>query len=278
MHSLMHISLGLALLGAVVAAPAPAPHRVMPRRTLGNAGFVAQRQANNTAQAPSETQIRNAVMGWMMDTGKVTMFMNTATSFTGDEYTRQAQIALNAELDELNHKKILDAGLNSDPNVQAANEVLENQGTFQNVVDVLQNMVNNGPDTAQADVDAINNNRCVNVLPNIDAYFAAAGMPEVSAVRPTGCLEVEGAPEATAVPNPAQPVAQQPGNGADVTEAPAQATDISSSSANAEGTSTSATAASEETSSSAEAAEATSSDVNEAASATSSASASATSD
>lgn len=46
-------------------------------------------------------------------------------------------------------------------------------------------VVDNGPDNAQAQVDAINMNRCVNVLPNIDMYFAAAGKPDMTAIRPT---------------------------------------------------------------------------------------------
>jgi hypothetical protein len=54
-------------------------------------------------------------------------------------------------------------------------------------------MVDNGPDNAQAQVNEINQNRCVNVLPNIDQYFAAAGNADVSAVRPTGCLEITAA-------------------------------------------------------------------------------------
>jgi hypothetical protein len=111
----------------------------------------------------SDKQVANAVMSWMNDTGKVTNFLNTATSFTGDEFTRQATIALNAEKDELNHKNILDAAMGMQPDVQDANNVLAMQGTFQMVVDTLQKMVDQGPDTAQADVDSINQNRCVNV-------------------------------------------------------------------------------------------------------------------
>ncbi|KAG7100854.1 hypothetical protein HYQ44_019335 [Verticillium longisporum] len=190
MHTTLPLSVGLSILAALTTAAPAAGHG---HRVRSNAGFIAMRQTNNgtappannnnnggagSNNTPSDTQLMNAVMGWMNDTGKVTNFVNTATSLTGDEFTRQAQIALNAELDELNHKKILDAGLSDNPIVQSANEVLETQGTFQNVVDVLQAMVNNGPDTAQADVNAINNNRCVNV----------------SAARPTGCLEVAGAP------------------------------------------------------------------------------------
>ncbi|KAK9423777.1 hypothetical protein SUNI508_03793 [Seiridium unicorne] len=149
-------------------------------------------------QMVSDTQIANAVLSWMNDTGKVTNFLDTATSFTGDEFTRQATIALNAEKDELNHKNILDSAMGTLPDVQAANEVLAMQGTFQMVVDTLQKMVDQGPDTAQADVNAINQNRCVNVLPNIDKYFAAAGSSTISASRPTGCLEVTSAPTGTA--------------------------------------------------------------------------------
>ncbi|KAH6660877.1 hypothetical protein BKA67DRAFT_530960 [Truncatella angustata] len=149
-------------------------------------------------QMVSDTQIANAVLSWMNDTGKVTNFLDSATSFTGDEFTRQATIALNAEKDELNHKNILDAAMGTQPDVQAANNVLAMQGTFQMVVDTLQKMVDQGPDTAQADVDAINQNRCVNVLPNIDKYFAAAGSSTISASRPTGCLEITSAPTGTA--------------------------------------------------------------------------------
>lgn len=149
----------------------------------------------------SDTQIANAVVSWMNDTGKVTNFLDTATSLTGDDFTKQATIALNAEKDELNHKTILDAAMGQQPDVQDANNVLAMQGTFQMVVDTLQKMVDGGPDTAQADVDAINQNRCVNVLPNIDKYFAAAGSSTITASRPTGCLEITSGPTSTAAAN-----------------------------------------------------------------------------
>ncbi|KAK2051818.1 hypothetical protein LY76DRAFT_488478, partial [Colletotrichum caudatum] len=152
----------------------------------------------------SETQIMNAVMSWQQDTGKVTKFLDTATSFTGAEYTKQATIALNAELDELNHKKVLDVALKGMQTVSQANAVLDTQGTFQQVVDVLKSMVANGPDNAQRDVNTINNNRCVNVLPNIDMYFAAAGAPGIQAFRPTGCLEIEGSNTTPPVSSPSK--------------------------------------------------------------------------
>ncbi|KAF8854781.1 hypothetical protein BDZ45DRAFT_596603, partial [Acephala macrosclerotiorum] len=141
--------------------------------------------------SPSDKQVMNAVISWMNDTGKVSKFLNTATSFSGDDFTRQATIALNAEKDELNHKMVLDAAVGQTDMVQSANDTLTTQGTFQAVVDALQSMVDNGPDTAQMQVDAINQNRCVNVLPNIDMYFAAAGMSNMQSIRPTGCLEVQ---------------------------------------------------------------------------------------
>ncbi|OHF00860.1 hypothetical protein CORC01_03934 [Colletotrichum orchidophilum] len=183
----------------------------------------ASQGANNTANAGgagrnngvSDAQVMNAVMSWMQDTAKVTKFLNTATSFTGAEFTKQATIALNAEIDELNHKKVLDAAFKGTDMVTQANNVLDTQGNFQQVVDTLQGMVTNGPDTAQKDVDSINQNRCVNVLPNIDMYFAAAGAANILSVRPTGCLEVEGANVTPAVPPPANgggnaPQAPQP--------------------------------------------------------------------
>lgn len=182
--------------------------------TKGNAGASNATAAAASNNTPSDTQIANAVSSWMNDTGKVTNFLNTAASFSGDEFTRQATIALNAEKDELNHKQVLDDALGQQPDVQSANNVLATQGTFQAVVDALQKMVNNGPDTAQADVDAINANRCVNVLPNIDKYFAAAGSASVKAVRPTGCLEISNAPPAATGANAGAAAAAQAGNNA----------------------------------------------------------------
>lgn len=131
--------------------------------SASSSSSAAAASASSGGANVSDTQIANAVNSWMNDTGKVTNFLNKATSLTGDEFTRQATIALNAEVDELNHKMILDAAMGQMQSVQEANDVLANQGTFQAVVDTLQAMVNDGPDTAQAQVNAINQNRCVNV-------------------------------------------------------------------------------------------------------------------
>ncbi|KAL8297986.1 hypothetical protein RB597_007041 [Gaeumannomyces tritici] len=91
----------------------------------------------NPGSPVTAQQQRNAVSAWQSDTGKVSHFLNTATTFTGQEYTQQAQIALDAELDELLHKKVLDQALGGQPSVRAASNVLETQGFFQQVVDVL---------------------------------------------------------------------------------------------------------------------------------------------
>lgn len=174
-------------------------------------------KAGGATNGVSDKQVANAVTSWMNDTGKVTKFLNTATSFTGDEFTRQATIALNAEIDELNHKTILDAAFGQMAMVQAANDTLATQGTFQAVVDTLQSMVDSGPDTAQAQVDVINKNRCVNVLPNIDMYFAAAGSASVQAVRPTGCLEIDAASVSTPATAQAPPQAEGADGGSPTT-------------------------------------------------------------
>lgn len=137
----------------------------------------------------------DAVNAWRADTGRVSRFLDTATLFTGQEYTRMAQMALDAELDELVQKEILDQAMGARPEIQAASDVLSTQGYLLDVVDVLRAMVRDGPVTAVRDVDAINRNRCVNVLPNVDAYFAAAGEPELWAVRPVACDQSLGAPE-----------------------------------------------------------------------------------
>ncbi|KAK6220890.1 hypothetical protein LQW54_001810 [Pestalotiopsis sp. IQ-011] len=180
--------------GAAKSSSASAAASAVPAAEDGNGVTMGMKMV-------SDTQIANAVVSWMNDTGKVTKFLDTATSLTGDDFTKQATIALNAEKDELNHKTILDAAMGQQPDVQDANNVLAMQGTFQMVVDTLQKMVDGGPDTAQADVDAINQNRCVNVLPNIDKYFAAAGSSTITASRPTGCLEITNGPTSTAAAN-----------------------------------------------------------------------------
>lgn len=68
----------------------------------------------------------------------------------------------------------------------AAYHVLVDDGTFQSVVNLLQDMENTGLLSM-----LINSNRCANVLPAIDTYFAAAaqltGGVAYPAIRPLAC-------------------------------------------------------------------------------------------
>ncbi|PHH82833.1 hypothetical protein CDD83_3159 [Cordyceps sp. RAO-2017] len=100
------------------------------------------------------------------------------------------------EKDELTHKAVLDGQfLQGDASVRRADQVLDKQGTFQFVVDGLENMAKGGDTMSRrkraAAIRAINQDRCVQVLPSIDAYFRAAGAASdgrtVQAQRPTNC-------------------------------------------------------------------------------------------
>lgn len=171
-----------------------------------------------------------AVNGWQADTGMVSNWLNTATSLSGDAFTQGATLAYNAEVNELNHKAVLDKNLPQSA-IAGANDTLAAQGSFQAVVDSLQAMISEGPGTAQARVAEINNNRCVNVLPNINSYFAAAGSSASTASVPTGCAGVAATNSISVVPTelPGQIGQNGPANnaqaGASTTSAPnAQAT------------------------------------------------------
>ncbi|KAL8382259.1 hypothetical protein RB595_006175 [Gaeumannomyces hyphopodioides] len=224
-HFLLLLATLLPLFALALPADPPYQQDKLPRQTSscdGGTGNGGQNggQGLGTPGSPGSSAVtaqqqRGAVSAWRADTGKVSHFLDTATTFAGEEYTQQAQIALDAELDELTHKKVLDQALGGQPQVQAASNVLETQGFFQQVVDVLRRMIRDGSATAARDVDVINRNRCVNVLPNIDAYFAAAGQPQTRAVRPAACAQVPGAPENAAgagrqPPAPPGPAAQPP--------------------------------------------------------------------
>ncbi|PHH76063.1 hypothetical protein CDD82_4151 [Ophiocordyceps australis] len=149
---------------------------------------------------PSNDEILNAQMGWRSDTGVVSNFLSNAERMSPEQLSSEASIALDAELDELTHKKVLDRkftqGFGQDQTVLQANNVLEGQQTFQFVVDGLKDFKENGQTMAPQDVSrkirAINTDRCGQVLPSIDKYMtAAAGVlqqPEVpKAYRPTNC-------------------------------------------------------------------------------------------
>ena len=107
------------------------------------------------------------------------------------EFLSAASSALSAEKDELIHKQVLDTALGQASIVQNANSTLVLEGTFQMVVDLLQDIASNGVSRI-ANVDKINNVRCPRVLPAIDAYFAAAARqvkkgPQVLATFPKAC-------------------------------------------------------------------------------------------
>ena len=142
----------------------------------------------STPQNPNSVEINNAVNGWMADTGMVSDFLNKAQSLTNnaDQFMAAATTAFNAEVNELTNKAVLDnAPFGNTQQVQDANNILDTQGNFQQVVDLLKQMAEQGPSSVNL-VDTINTGRCANVLPNIDAYFQAAGTNQM-AVRPTAC-------------------------------------------------------------------------------------------
>jgi hypothetical protein len=133
-----------------------------------------------------------AVNDWMRDTGVVSNFLNIGKGLTDEQtFKNQAEIAHSAEVDELTHKNVLDQFLPNNQNVKAANATLSN-GAFQLVVDQLQDMADNGISSAGG-IDTINNDRCINVLPNIDTYLREAtlavgnGAAVQQSVRPAAC-------------------------------------------------------------------------------------------
>jgi hypothetical protein len=149
----------------------------------------------NQVDAATAALMSTAVNAWMMDTGVVSNFLNIGNSLTKETtFMNQAQIAYSAEIDELTHKAVLDQFMPNNVNVQKANATLSN-GAFQLVVDRLLDMAMQGRSQIQGITD-INNDRCVNVLPNIDAYLREAaltignGQPIQQAIRPSACANI----------------------------------------------------------------------------------------
>jgi hypothetical protein len=98
----------------------------------------------------------------MADTSMVSNFLDTGKAMTNNVAFKQAAtVAFNAEVDELNHKAIIDAANSADPNVIAANSTLATGGAFQDVVNKLQIMSQQGM-AAVSNIDLINQNRCTN--------------------------------------------------------------------------------------------------------------------
>ena len=152
-----------------------------------------------STRPPSPSAIANARNQWLADTVIVSRFLSIAETLTPSQMTSEATKALNAENDELTHKAVLDRQFLSaapDQSVRQANNVLDTQGTFQFVVDGLQRLSTSGakmtPEQISTNIRAMNEDRCVQVLPAIDMYFAAVGtlLQEdnlTQAKRPTNC-------------------------------------------------------------------------------------------
>lgn len=145
-------------------------------------------RSHHIARATTATSITQAATNWQKDTGVVSNFLNDATSLTGTQFTSAASAALAAEKDELTQKAVLDAdtSIASQTVIKSANNALTTQGNFQDVVNLLQDMVTKGSSVAVADTNSINAVRCKEVLPSIDDYLEAAGT-SLQAVRPSAC-------------------------------------------------------------------------------------------
>lgn len=150
--------------------------------------------------------LQAAADNWSFDTGMVSNNQNTGKALVNNaaKFQAQANIAYNAEVDELTHKAILDQIIGNDPDVSIANQTLTN-GCFQSVVDNLQIMANQGPSQAGL-IDNINMVRCTQILPSIDTYLAVAarvignGATLRTAIRPDACAAIVKAAPASAFP------------------------------------------------------------------------------
>ncbi|KAI0905775.1 hypothetical protein F4824DRAFT_138035 [Ustulina deusta] len=120
-------------------------------------------------------QLADAQNDWRADTSVVSQFLSAVPTLKGSDLAAAAKVALDAENDELLHKKVLDQTFSADPRIVGANNVLVTQGTFQVVVDALQDFADNGASMSSAQISALltnaNSVRCSKVLPAIDTYF-----------------------------------------------------------------------------------------------------------
>ncbi|KAI0435713.1 hypothetical protein F4803DRAFT_544584 [Xylaria telfairii] len=150
----------------------------------------------NSRTSPSIQQLADAQNQWRADTSKVSQFLSAVPTLNGDQLETEGQIALDAENDELLHKKVLDQAFSSDPRIVAANDVLVNQGTFQSVVDALEKFATSGATMKPSEISTLLQNtnrvRCGQVLPAIDTYFHVTGEKLnnggfLLATRPNNC-------------------------------------------------------------------------------------------
>jgi hypothetical protein len=145
--------------------------------------------------------LQSACNAWVSDTGVVSNFQNIGTGLTtnAQQFKQQAGIGYNAEVDELLHKADIDNLIGNDPTISVANLTLTN-GSFQSVVNGLQDMNLNGP-ARVGDIAAINAVRCPQILPAIDTYCQVAAkfaakqgvtITATAAVRPSACAALAG--------------------------------------------------------------------------------------
>ncbi|KAI1276082.1 hypothetical protein F5Y07DRAFT_368018 [Xylaria sp. FL0933] len=157
---------------------------------------VTQALPSGIASRQSIQQLADAENSWRADTSMVSQFLSAVPTLRGAALVSAGRVALNAETDELLHKKVLDQAFSSDPRIVQANNILVNQGTFQSVVDALQDFADNGATMSEAQITTLltktNGVRCGQVLPAIDTYFRVTGEKLnngglLVATRPNNC-------------------------------------------------------------------------------------------
>ncbi|KIW05507.1 uncharacterized protein PV09_03390 [Verruconis gallopava] len=160
---------------------------------------------SSTAQA-----VQAACDNWSFNTAQVSNFLNTGHSLNGTEFNQAANLAYNAEVNELQHMAILMSVIGNSPDVSIANQTLLN-GVFQSVVNNLQIMADQGQSTASL-IDVINNVRCTQILPSIDTYLAVGASTIGSsatlrtAIRPNACASIVSSASANQFPGNLQAV------------------------------------------------------------------------
>ncbi|KAI1111842.1 hypothetical protein F5Y14DRAFT_301738 [Nemania sp. NC0429] len=157
---------------------------------------LAQALPFDVAPRASIQELADAQNSWRQDTSVVSQFLSAVPTLQGQRLQAAAQVALDAENDELLHKKVLDGAFSDDPRIAGADDVLVGQGTFQSVVDALARFSRDGaamsPDEVLALLRRTNSVRCGRVLPAIDTYFRVTGEALrnggfLLATRPTNC-------------------------------------------------------------------------------------------
>ncbi|KAI1754012.1 hypothetical protein F4782DRAFT_494731 [Xylaria castorea] len=152
--------------------------------------------AVDSRASASIQQLADAQNQWRADTSKVSQFLSAVPTLQGSQLEAAAQVALNAENDELLHKAVLDQSFSSDKRIADANDVLVNQRTFQSVVDALGQFAKSGATMSPSEISTLLQNtnavRCGQVLPAIDTYFHVTGEKLnnggfLIATRPTNC-------------------------------------------------------------------------------------------